>query len=491
VHDPFSQQPGARMYRTGDLGRFRVDGALDYLGRNDFQVKVRGYRIELGEIEATLATHPAVRQAVVVAYEEAPGDQRLVAYVTSDSPPAFDDLRAHLRAKLPEYMVPGRFLVLDRLPLTANNKVDRKALPKPERSAVDTSRARAMPREAVEFRLRAIWEDVLSVTGIGVDDSFFDVGGHSLLALKLFQRIERAFGIRLPITALFLAPTIVGLADLLRREGWQPSWSSLVPIQTSGSRPPLFFVHAIGGNILNYRLISKYLGGDQPFYGLQARGLSGKEAPHETVEEMAADYLREVREERPHGPYQIGGASSGGVVAYEMAQQLLALGEEVSAILMLDTFRPGPLYAGAEDVRSLRDVAMRFDYHFGSLLLRTPRQGLEYLTRRARARRPGADDQIARAMSAQNPALPHVIECNRRALARYVPRPYPGGAVMLLSRAEPDRAFCDGRLAWADLLAEGLTVRFIPGSHENMLDQPNVAGVAAVMSRCLGPASAS
>jgi amino acid adenylation domain-containing protein len=496
VPDACSGELGARLYRTGDLCRHRPDGTLEFFGRADFQVKLRGHRIELGEIEAALAEHPAIHEAVVVAFEETPGDPKLVAYVTLAGAAAaatdelLADVRARLRAKLPEYMVPARFMVLEKLPLTANNKIDRRALPSPARAAVATAGGSdGRPRGALELKMLAIWEELLGVQGIGVRDSFFDVGGHSLLALKLFDRIERAFGVKLPVASLFQAPTVAQLAELLRLEGWAPSWSSLVPIQTGGTRPPFFCVHAVGGNVLNYRLLSRHLGDQQPFYGLQARGLGGNEAPHATVEEMATGYIHEMRQEQPHGPYLLGGASSGGVVAYEMAQQLRTAGERVAALVMMDTYLVGPKPARVVQVLEaspLHHSGMLLDYHLGHLLLRTPREGLAYLSKRLRARLGGVAGPIAEAIEAATPAVRHVIESNLHALAVYAPRPYPGTAVMLLSRDEPDRAFYDGRLAWADLLGEGLILRFIPGSHENMLDEPQVAGVAAVLACCLG-----
>ena len=242
---------------------------------------------------------------------------------------------------------------------------------------------------------------------------------------------------------------------------------------------------------LNYRLLSRHLGDQQPFYGLQARGLGGNETPHASVEEMAAGYIHEMKQEQPRGPYVLGGASSGGLVAYEMAQQLHAAGERVSTLMMLDTY-----LVGVKPARVLQALAasplhrygMLLDFHLGHLLLRTPREGMAYLAERVRARFGGVAGPIAKAIEAATPAVRHVIESNLRAVSVYVPRPYPGTAVMLLSRDEPDRAFYDGRLAWADLLEEGMVLRFIPGSHENMLDEPQVAGVAAVIARCLdGP----
>jgi aspartate racemase len=489
VPDPFAPRPGARLYRTGDVARWLPSGDVEYLGRTDFQVKLRGFRIELGEIETTLIQHPTVLEAVVVAWQHAPGDQRLVAYFTPREGEKPDPavLRAHLVEKLPEYMVPWRFIQLDALPLTASNKIDRKALPPPARAEVSADASTA-PREAVELKLRTVWEEVLGVAGIGVHDNFFELGGHSLLALKLFDRIGKAFGVTLPIASLFQAPTIATLGQLLRLQGWAPSWSSLVPIQSSGSRPPFFCVHAVGGNVLNYRLLSKHLGQDIPFYGLQSRGLGGNEAVHSTVQEMAAAYIGEMRQERPTGPYQLGGSSSGGVIAYEMAQQLHAAGERVSALIFFDTYVVGkspPRLLEARAASRIHPRALLLDHHFGHLLLRTPREGFRYLAERARSRLGGAVGPVAEAIQNANPAVRHVIEANLRAVGEYSPRPYAGSAVMLLTRDEPDRAFYDGRLAWSDLLSEGLIVRFVPGSHETMLDEPTVGGVAEVLRRCL------
>ncbi len=487
LRNPFAE---GRIYRTGDLCRQRTDGAIEFLGRADFQVKFRGYRIELGEIEAVLATHPRVREAVVVAHEDGPGEQKLVAYLTpkDGALPDAGELRTHLRAKLPDYMVPAQYIALERLPLTANNKIDRKALPKPER-VVGTAAVDEGPREALDVKLRAIWEEVLGVRGIGMNDSFFDIGGHSLLALKLFDRIEKSIGMKLPVTALFEAPTIEKLGALLRRGGWTPSWSSLVPIQTAGTKPPFFCVHAVGGNVLNYRLLSRYLGDDQPFYGVQARGLGGTEDPHTTIEEMATAYIEEIKTVQPHGPYYLGGSSSGGVTAYEMAQQLHARGEKVAAVVLLDTHVFGPV---SPVIAKLRDVLLHYprglllDHHIGEVLLRTPRGAIEYLSGRVRARLEGVSAPIEATMKQATPVTRRVYEANVRAIMTYVPRPYPGTATLLLSRDLPHRTAYDKRLVWADLVQGGLTIRFMPGDHETMLDEPVVAEVAPVLAQCLG-----
>jgi hypothetical protein len=215
VPDPFSEQPGGRLYRTGDLARYHSDGNLEFLGRADFQVKVRGYRIELGEIEAVLGQHPAVRENVVMAREYAPGDKRLVSYVVfePDSAPPTDRLRAFLRDKLPDYMIPSYFIALSALPLNANGKVDRRSLPIPDRTRPDLEESYVAPRTATEELLVDFWSNVLGCARIGVNDSFFELGGHSLLATQLISRVRDAFQLDLPLRHIFEAPTVAGFAQ--------------------------------------------------------------------------------------------------------------------------------------------------------------------------------------------------------------------------------------------------------------------------------------
>jgi acyl carrier protein len=215
VANPFSEQPGARMYRTGDLARHRPDGTLEFLGRVDHQIKLRGHRIELGEIEATIRQHTSVRDAVVLCREDAPGDRRLVAYLTADGQ---DDVvptvRLHLESRLPDYMVPAAFVILDELPLAPNGKIDRAALPAPDFEHAPSSRIHVEPRTATEEVLVRLWREVLGVSRIGVYDNFFShVGGHSLLGTQLVSRIRSVFGIELPLFRLFEAPTVAQLAE--------------------------------------------------------------------------------------------------------------------------------------------------------------------------------------------------------------------------------------------------------------------------------------
>ena len=291
VPDPWGDEPGARLYRTGDLVRWRSDGVLEFLGRTDHQVKVRGFRIELGEIESALLEVAAVKQAVVVPRENGTGDMQLVAYVVFGPgvESTVTELRASLRERLPAYMVPSSFAVLDSLPLTPNGKVDRKALPIPTRDNSALDNEYVGPRTSLEKKLVHIWESALGIKPVGIRDNIFELGVDSLIAAQLFARIERTLGKDLPPAPLFRAPTIESLANLLERE--DPSlrrWTSLVPIQPRGNNTPLFCVHGAAGTALLFQPLANQLADDRPVYAFQAQGLYGRDMPHTSTEEMGA-----------------------------------------------------------------------------------------------------------------------------------------------------------------------------------------------------------
>ena len=251
IPNPFSRDAEAKLYRTGDLARWLPDGTVEFLGRVDTQIKIRGFRIELNEIETALNTHPAVRECTVVAHQNGATDKKLVAYLVADNgtAPSSAALREHLRNKLPDYMVPAVFVPLPALPLNANGKVDRKALPAPDMGSLGSGKEFIAPRDDIEAKLAAIWEDVLDTRPVGVDDHFFELGGHSLLAVRLIARIEKVFGTRLPVTTVFQSPSVGQLAEVLRGGKSAISNSSIVEIQPKGTKPPLFFVHGVGGGM--------------------------------------------------------------------------------------------------------------------------------------------------------------------------------------------------------------------------------------------------
>jgi amino acid adenylation domain-containing protein len=469
--NPFGADPGTRLYRSGDLARRLADGGLVYLGRIDHQVKVRGFRVELGEVEAVLGGHPAVREVVVLARESAHGDTRLVAYVVARREVTPQELRRHAQRGLPEAMVPS-FVFLEALPLTANGKVDRAALPPPGGEVFRGGAPHRPPRDDLEARLAALWEETLGVGPIGRDDSFFDLGGHSLLAARLFAAVERVCGARLPLAALFRAPTVGLLGELIRAGGWEPAWSPLVPIQPHGDHLPLFLVHAVGGHVLSYIPLARHLGRGQPVFGLQARGLDGRQAPLERVEDLAALYVDEVRRRQPHGPYHLGGLSFGGLVAFEMARQLWAGGEAVGLLTLLDTSAPGYRHA----------LRHRLAGHWGEMRGLPPGERWRYLPRAlARALRLGR-----RGAGAVPEAYRRVEAANRQAARAYVPQAYPGRLTLFRALDRPPQEDQDDPRRWGEWAAGGVEIYDVPGSHASFhAAEPFTRVLAERLAGCL------
>jgi len=347
VADPF-QGKGAKMYRTGDLARYHADGNIECLGRIDHQVKVRGFRIELGEIEARLAEHPAVREAVVVAREDSRGDKRLIAYYTSCSDKdgtGAAEFRSHLSVSLPEYMVPATYVRLQALPLTPNGKVDRKALPAPDADPY-SARSFEPPQGAIEEKLAKIFAEALNTDKVSRNDNFFDLGAHSLTAVRVISAINRVLNIELPLRILFQAQSVAQVAALIREkyslDDQQPAdeWPICVPIQPAGSRLPLFCVARPNVNALGYLALSRRLGANQPVYVLQ-RQLVEDPVLNFTPEQIAAtarDYIAAMRAVQPQGPYHLMGQCQGGYIAFEMTRLLERQGERVAVLGMLDVW---------------------------------------------------------------------------------------------------------------------------------------------------------
>jgi hypothetical protein len=338
ISNPLSQQPDACLYKTGDLARYLPDGNIEFLGRIDHQVKIRGFRIELGEIEKILRQHPEVRETVVAAREDIPGDKRLVAYVVAvrGQAPVIKNLRSFLKEKLPEYMVPSAFVLLDALPLTPYGKTDRRALPAPQSARGTEEENFIAPTLPVHYQLIQIWEELLDVQPIGIRDNFFYLGGHSLLAARLVARIEQVFGKKIPLAPLFVVPTIEHLASVLQGQEDAGSRSPLRAVQTGGSKRPFFFLHGHWEGTPDFCFsLARELGSDQPFYMLEPYRFDGLPIPP-TFEAIAVAHLKSLRAVQPGGPYLLGGWCNGGLVAYEMARQLLAEGQTVDLLVLMD-----------------------------------------------------------------------------------------------------------------------------------------------------------
>jgi len=499
IADPFSQQENARLYKTGDLARVLPDGNLEYLGRIDNQVKIRGFRVELGDIEAALNQYPSVSESVVIVREDPSAGKRIVAYFVNSVSPANSDvidaseLRSFLSQKLPAFMLPSAFVPLDKLPLTVSGKIDREALPSPD-SMERPAENFVPPSTAIEKKLAAIFEATLNVRPIGIRDNFFELGGHSLMAVRLFAQIEKLFNRKLPLAILFQAPTIEGLATVLKEESAEP-WSPVVAIQPEGRRRPFFCVHAVGGNVLEYHDLARHLGTDQPFYGLQSQGLDGKSAPLNRIDEMAQLYIKELRAVQPCGPYMIGGRSFGGVVAFEMACQLHSEGEEVSLLALFDTYPVGHhKLLPAEDKRNSRfyRLSKRFETHTHNLSQLGFKRKLGYLWNKIRYLPAKTKDQVwgsifklYREGARPIPRLLRNIEqLNREAARNYVPRVYSGKVTLFLASSDLTASY-DLKEGWEALVGDRLEVHEFEGDHINIIKEPFVAQVAAELNACI------
>ncbi len=479
--NPFG--PG-RLYRTGDLVQSLSDGDLVFLGRLDEQVKIRGYRIEPAEIEAALASHPAVASCAVVVRDGPAREKHLVAYIVprSEPLPPTTGWADFLRDKLPPYMFPSAYMQLDNLPLTPNGKLDRRALPPPDFTR--PARRGRNPRTSLELQLLRIWESVLGVHPVALDDDFFLLGGHSLMALRLIYRIERATGTSLPLSAIFQAPTVEKMASLIANQGVDPNPGAIVAIQPEGARPPLFCVHGIGGTILNYGHVARYLPDDQPLYGLQARGIDGKQPPYTRIEDMAAEYVAQIRTVQPAGPYYLSGYSFGGLVAFEIASQLEAAGERVALLLLLDSNPHGVLRTlprAAYFRGLLRRQAGRILLHGRELLRLSLPEKRRYVTGGLRTikRKLGNRWWQVRYKAYEKFGQPvpqaflNVKEAGYLALRQYLPGRCSCPAVLFLAANRPTVE--DPAMGWSRLIGGGVAVRVVPGGHNTITVGENAA----------------
>jgi glycosyltransferase involved in cell wall biosynthesis/thioesterase domain-containing protein/acyl carrier protein len=499
VADPFSADPRVRMYKTGDLGRWTADGVIEYLGRNDFQVKIRGFRIELGEIEARLAEHESVREAVVLAREDRSGDKRLVAYYVSDVSIALEALRAYLLAKLPEYMVPAAYVRLDRMPLSHNGKLERKALPAPDSCAYlqDDYEAPAGP---VEEKLARIWAGLLGLERIGRNANFFDLGGHSLLAVRMLTLIEGEFGHSLNLTSLFKAPSIASLS-LLLQQGGSPSIGSayVVSIQPDGPKSPLFSILTP----MRYRNIARHLGNNQPVIGLELfNPAKPLEMKYSRMEDAASECVRLIRETQPQGPYALIGWCAAGVLAFETAQQLAQMGDEISFIGVIDGWAPDYVRRrGGDTWLKATDFASRCKRAYSAI--RAGRKSVKSVLikpftlmmkpLRWFGRAPPADINPA----SSDPELEVIARSDAEMWAyllklqsAYRPKALYGRLHSFVSQYRPTGWLADSSLGWGRLTTEGAEVVAYQGEHWSIFDEPGAGQAAAAISTALEASSA-
>ncbi|MBR8834561.1 MAG: amino acid adenylation domain-containing protein [Stigonema ocellatum SAG 48.90 = DSM 106950] len=482
-----------RLYKTGDLGRYLPDGNIEFLGRIDNLVKIRGFRVELEEIEAILSQHSSVQETVVIIREDVPGDKRLVAYVVAnrEQVPSPSELQHFLKEHLPEYMVPAAFVFLSALPFNPNGKVDRRALPVPDASSFSLSTDFVAPRDELELKMTQIWEQVLNIQPIGVRENFFDIGGNSLLAVHLFAQIEQKLGRKFPLGTLLQAPTIEKLTSIFRSSGWSAAWSSLVPVQPSGSKRPFFCVAPSGGTALVFADLMRYMSPEQPFYALQQPGLEGKSLPFTSIEEIATHYIQEIRTLQPEGPYLIGGACFGSIVALEIAQQLYRQGQEVQLLAFIDAFWPENVRERPKSI--LMYLAQFVTYHITVLSLLTRDQKWSHIQRLIQRIIRKIFYKLYRGSLHSMPVTfraSYFQDLNRQFRINYVSQVYPGRLSLILPSTKThwftsDSDHEDLLSAWNRFSTGGVDIHKFSGHHELMFREPYVQSLAEKLQACL------
>ncbi|MFC8198280.1 amino acid adenylation domain-containing protein [Streptomyces sp. NPDC057298] len=445
---------GERMYRTGDLARWNDNGQLEYVGRGDAQVKIRGFRIEPGEVEAALVAHPGIAQAAVIALEGRGTGKQLVGYVVAAGPDGLDtdELRAFATEKLPAFMVPAAFMVLERLPLTPNGKLDRAALPAPE-FAGQEYRA---PRTATEEALAELFADILGLERVGIDDNFFTLGGHSLLATRLNNRIRTRLDTALPMRAVFQAPTVAELALCVQAADDAPEnadpFARVLPIKAGGDKEPLWWIHLAGGLAWPYLNFAGMLPADRPSYGIQARGLDGRTALPDCLETLVDEYIEQIFSYQKEGPYHLVGWSFGGIVAHAMAAELQRRGHDIALLGMLDS-APSGHFAGNEDLE-LAQVRGLLGDHIGDL----------------------ADSDEKRLLDIASAVVVNNVDM----LKRFEQPVYEGDALFFNATLNPEAPYMD---QWKSHITGTLRVHDIPSTHHEICTPQHAPAVTAAIAR--------
>ena len=491
IDNPFV--PGNKLYKTGDLVRYLKDGNLEYLGRHDEQVKIRGFRVELSEIETAIAQHPDVQESVVIASNDTQNNQRLVAYIVTDKQDIATQLLTDLQQKLPNYMLPSAFIVLDTFILTPNGKVDKRALQNNDIIKQNTTKSFIAPRNFTELSLVKLWENLLNISPIGVTDNFFDLGGHSFLAVRLMAQIQDKFGHKLALSTLFENPTIEKLTIIVSQPSRQSSHSPLVAINSSGDKIPFFCMHGAGGNISPYFNLSRRLGEDYPFYALE--DTLEQDRLEISVEETATRYLQEIRKIQPNGPYLLGGHCYGGVLAFEMAQQLHRQGQKVGLLLVIDAILSETRIEYTKDddakfllrtVESIKtDNNIDFSVPFDKLRDLPLIKQLQLINKKANFI--FSDAEIQDFLQYYKLFKAHV-----QAMRDYVPLIYAQSLTLFRANEEiihdfesPEFYTDDPLLGWGKYSSQPIQTIEVPGDHFSIFVEPHIKELAKHLRICI------
>lgn len=484
-----------RLYRTGDLGKILENDEIQCFGRIDSQIKIRGYRIETGEIEHALTQEENILEALVISWAGPNGDLRIAAYLVMNIDINSDEIlnrsahwRRSLRFSLPYYMIPNDFIILDKFPLSETGKINRKELPIPNISS-NQSQENTLPDSELEILIARIWTDNLGINNIGIHDNFFDLGGHSLTAVKVIVQIKKESGKYLPLVSLFKNPTIAELALVLQKGDNSFSFESLVPLKPDGNRDPLYMVHGLGSTVFKFYDLAQHLHPDQPVYGIQARGIESTYHPAESIEEMASQYISEILKSNPEGPYYLSGYSLGGIIAFEMTKQLENMGKKVAVLIMFDTFivkntqlKPGPY-------KSVHKVAARiakFIYTFG-LLLSEPQRTIQhkiFILKQGYRRLRGQKLENDNGLDKDFDVLNELNKVHELAEINYKIKYYPKKLHLFRAR-KASRYMNDFKyLGWKPYVKD-IELHLVDGDHITMFDNNFIPGFAKTLQQVL------
>jgi thioesterase domain-containing protein/acyl carrier protein len=484
--------PIPKIYRTGDIARYLANGDLEYLRRADGQVKIRGFRIELGEIESAISQIEGVAENVVIVREDQKDNKVLAAYVVMKNGKEVDGsfFKKFLKNKLPDYMVPTAFVGMKIFPLTATLKVDRKKLPAPDLSRNELETGFVAPRTEMEKMLAKIWSGTIGVSNIGINDNFFELGGHSLIAVGMMTRIEKATGKNLPLSVLLENATIKSLASLMEDdEKVEGTWNSLIPVKSTGSKPPIYIVHGAGLHVMLFNVLGSFMDKEQPVFALQAKGLNGESEPLDRMEDIAAHYVSEILKHNPTGPYAVAGYSFGGLIAFEMAKQLKGQGKEIALLGLFDTIVQ-PYITKNMDTRNFTqkfgDRFKKTTWDIGNFI-KNPGLNYEYRAfnlKKRYERWKYKKNESKQELSAESDALGKVDRANGMAYENYKITSYDG--TIHLFRAKEKRFYLKDFefLGWSPY-AKRIIVNEVGGDHIKLFDGKDGEEFAKILQRCL------
>ena len=482
--DPFNKKAGGMMYRTGDLGRMLPDMNMEFCGRKDSQVKISGFRVELGEVETILTQSNMVHEGAVVAKNDNNGQKRLVGYVVAAENYSPNAIMEYLQSKLPDYMIPAVWIRIQNLPLNANGKIDRKALPDPVWD-VDLKDDYKPPVNDLEKSIVHIWKEVLGIEKIGLTDNFFSLGGHSLTAVQIIAKIENQVYKKIPLAVFFKYPTVERLAAKMLQPDIEDGWKSLVHIKPSGSKMPLYIVHGEGLNVLNFNDLATYIDAEQPLYGLQALGLNGVQEPFNDIIAIAKHYVNEIMENDPDGPYAIGGYSFGGYVAVEMRKQFELLGKKVKMLALFDTNAHFSSEMINEELPVIAKRQILKLFWFSKLFVKRPKTMIKYQTKYV-LKKIDRTGRFQKSNQTEFLVLVNKIkEKHYEGLRKYKLIPFNDKIYLFKSQNRIYYIDDQNYMGWSAYALKGVNVYEVPGDHETMFTRPHVRDFARILQEAL------